>query len=739
MAEGVLHAHATEGLPVPLFAAAVFASAGLVFLVEPLIGKLLLPSLGGSPAIWNTSLAFFQAALLAGYGYAHALQRAGSVRRQAAIHLVVLALAALVLPLHLSGLLGPPWSGAPALWLVLVLTVSIGPPFAALSASAPLLQAWFARLDGLRPASRDVYRLYAASNLGSVLALAAYPILIEPLMGLGEQARLWSWGYAAFAVLLAAVAASAWRRPESAAAAPAPAFAGPRVTWNDRAVWVLLAAAPSSLLLGVTTHITADVASAPFLWVLPLELYLISFVVAFGDGPRRPSPILLLIQLVSIPFALLLLGDPYTPWPEQVAVHLLAFFTAALICHMTLASRRPPEGRLTEFYLWLSVGGVVGGAFNAFLAPVLFNDVWEYPAVLVLTCLARPGTTAKMEPGRKIWLAAGFLWTVPLMIPQLPMPDALRLALLLVPAVVAVMVRDRPVAVTALMAMLAIASETQSYGRYAERDRSFFGVAHIADLRDPELGRTRIMVHGTTLHGAQSLEPGRRCAPTTYYAPGTAIGQVFQTEEAAKPAMRIAAVGLGVGTVATFVRPADRMRFFEIDPKMVRIALDPRRFTFVKDCARGPVDVVLGDARLSLAREPKVAYDLVLVDAFSSDSVPTHLLTVEAIRLYLSLLKPDGVVLLHLSNRTLALSEPAEASARMAGGVSLLGEHWVDVGRSPYAASPSIALLVARRPESLARYARYAQWAKPQPRGRAWTDDYTNVWGAMIERLKGKY
>ena len=723
--------------PVGLFATVAFCSAALVFLVEPLAGRLLLPLLGGSPAIWNTSLAFFQAGLLAGYAYAHGLQRLGSVRRQMAVHLLVLAAAALVLPLRISAVFGPPWPGAPAPWLAAVLAVSIGPPFAVLSATAPLMQAWYARLHG-PAAPRSTYSLYAASNLGSLIALAAYPMAVEPLLGLSAQARLWSAAYALFAVGLAGVALTAWRAPEAMAPPRAPPTGrASGAVWRERVRWVLLSAAPASLLPGVTAHLTADVASVPFLWVIPLELYLATFVVAFAGRARGPPPWLLIAQVLAVPAALMMVFEPNTPWPEQLVVHLAAFFVTALVCHEVLAAARPGPSRLTEFYLCLSVGGVLGGGFNAFVAPLLFPEVWEYPGVLVLACLARPSAPPRREAPGRGWLVAGLGWTAPLWIPGLVLPDFVREALMFAPVVMAVMLRDRPGSVALLFAGLALAGEVQGVGRYREHHRSFFGVIHITEIEPRALGPARIMVHGTTLHGAQALSPRRRCQATTYYAPPTVIGTVFHREQARGP-LRIGVVGLGAGTVATFVRPGDSLRFFEIDPLVARLTLDPAHFSFVHGCAKGPVDVVLGDARLSLAREPAHSYDLLMVDAFSSDSVPTHLLTVEALRGYLRLLRPGGVVLLHLSNRNLELTGPAAAAAKAAGAAVLKGEHWVDEATSPYVESAGIVLIAAPDPRSLDRYRGDRQWSPKVRAARAWTDDYTNVWGAMVARFRGE-
>jgi len=380
----------TGALAPALFVITVFASAALVFLVEPMMAKLVLPLLGGSAAVWNTSLAFFQAALLAGYVYAHVLQRAGPIRTQMAIHFAVLALSALALPLRVSELLGDPPPGAPAFWLVGVLCLSIGAPFAALSATAPLVQAWHARVVHAQDA-KEPYALYAASNLGSLLALLAYPVLVEPNLTLHGQRLGWTAGYGAFVVIMAFLAAAIWRRARRASAdGPHAAAPAAPVRWVERLTWIALAAIPSSLMLGVTTYVTTDLGSAPFLWVAPLALYLATFIVAFQARPIIPPNLALAMQAAAAAVAAAFMHFWTGGFFQELAVHLTAFFLTALVCHQTLVARRPPPAQLTDFYICMSLGGVVGGAFNAFVAPVVFNAVYEYPLVLVLSCLARP-------------------------------------------------------------------------------------------------------------------------------------------------------------------------------------------------------------------------------------------------------------------------------------------------------------------------------------------------------------
>jgi spermidine synthase len=713
-----------------LYALAVFASAALVFLVEPMIARMVLPRLGGSSAVWNTSLAFFQAALLAGYAYAHALQRLSSLRAQMIVHLVVLVLAALTLPLRITDALGAPSLDQPAFWLIGVLAVSVGAPFAVLSATAPLLQAWYARLSSAETGGSDPYRLYAASNLGSLLALLAYPVLVEPLMRLKLQAWAWSGGYGLFVLVILALALVA--RRGRAHDLPPPEQAPP-VRWTQRLVWIGLSAATSSLLLGVTAHITQDVASAPFLWVIPLALYLLTFVIAFQSRPLVAPSVALWLQAAFAPLAAALYALLSAPWLYQLGANLGAFFFTALVCHQALAARRPAPARLTDFYLSMSLGGVIGGAFNAFVAPVIFNAVWEYPIVLGLACLARPWGRGRLDLWGVGALVSAVLTIGVLLLPQITGMTTI-LILLTVAGGAAFLLRGRGLIYAVLVLALGLTSYQQLFKGKRQAFRSFFGEVQLVRVPAPEFGVVKIMVHGSTLHGAQAQNPAQRCIPTTYYGPGTPIATTIRTVQALHPAMRMGAVGLGTGTVAAFTRPSDTLQFFEIDPLMVRIAFDPSKFSFVKGCAKGQVSVTLGDARLSLEKVPDHSYDLLLVDAFSSDSVPTHLLTAEAIRTYLRVIKPDGVVLLHLSNRNLELEGPAAASVRLAGGHPVVQDYFSSAP-SPYVESGAQAILAAGDAKTLRPFIQRSDWEPTTIEARAWTDDYVNVFGALVARM----
>jgi hypothetical protein len=697
-----------------LFVLAAFCGAAMVFMIEPMIAKLVLPQLGGSPAVWNTCVAFFQIALLAGYGYAHGLQRIGTVRLQAAVHIAVLVVAALVLPLRITHLMGEPSVTSPVIWLLGALTLSLGLPFAALSATAPLVQAWHARTvqrEGATP-----WALYAASNVGSLLALLAYPVIVEPLTGLTQQRYGWSLAYLGFVLVMAALAFSLSRSP--AAAAPRAAEATAKASWRNRLIWIGLAALPSSLMLGVTAHLTTDVASAPFLWVAPLALYLVTFIIAFQPKPAIPPNVALLLAGMALPLCLAIFHATQI-WLLLVA-HLGCFFLVALVCHQTLVARRPDAAQLTEFYLCLSIGGVVGGAFNAFLAPVLFNTVLEYPLVLVATCLARPFGSGPLA--RRDWITIGvglaFALIAVLMIGKAPEP--ITRAFLAGAAAAAFLVGDR--------------------AHLIRNDRSFFGVVRQIRMDVPGLGGSlRVMAHGSTIHGAQAQAPAFRCQPLVYYAHEAPIGQVFTGVEAAKPAIRVGAVGLGTGSVAAYSRAGDHFTFFEIDPLVIKTASDPKMFSYTTECAKGRIDYVLGDARLTLAKQAPGQFDILLIDAFSSDAVPAHLMTVEAMRGYLTKIKPDGVVVMHLSNRNLDLPAPAKAIAKAAGGYALFQHHDADPDKPMMWEAGEEALIIARTPEALAAFAKDGRWTSADPKGaRPWTDDYTNLLGAFLSKQTQK-
>lgn len=726
--------HRFAGVP---FVVTVFLSAALVFLVQPMFARMATPLLGGSPNVWNVSLVCFQAALLAGYAYAHLLTHlVKSLSRQVMVHGALLVVAALVLPFQLTGVFGDPDPARPALWLIGVFAVSIAPPFAIISATAPLIQAWYARTG--REDASDPYHLYAASNAGSLLGLAAYPLLLEPLAPLAGQAMAWSLGYGVLLVLLIGCGLLTMRAP-AASLLPAARSQDQTSTgavpglWRQRLWWLMLAFVPSSLLVGVTTHIATDVASAPFLWAPPLMLYIGSFIVVFAKRPLISLKEVMLLLPVCVGIALFALTKVSgVPTLLSFAAHLMALFFAAVACHGLLANDRPETGRLTEFYLLMSLGGVLGGAFNALLVPVIFTSVAEYPLMLIAALLLMPqrywlGPTwmivvAAIAGGMAI--IAQYVYEVPALALQ---PGRAFFVLLLVALLALyVVLRSRLASAAAAAAIWAIgAAASPTIGAYAER--GFFGVVKIHD-RDGY----RVMVHGTTLHGAQALgEDAWR--PATYYAPETPIGQVFAGHT--RPG-RVGALGLGAGSVACYAGEGQHYTFYEIDPIVARLASDPARFSYLSECTPD-ANIVLGDGRLTLAAEPESAFDILLIDAFSSDSVPAHLLTREAVALYLSRLKDDGVLLLHVSNRYMALETVVGRVAGELGVPARMQYH--TVRESGYRAQSSAVVAIARNDLALAPLDATGAWSVLESDGgRAWTDDFSNIPGAIWDRMVHK-
>ena len=734
-----------------IFAVAIFTSAALVFSVQPIMGRLLLPMLGGSPSVWNTSMVFFQAALLVGYLYAHLLQRVGSLRGQVGVHLVLLVLAlAAFWPLRLHEALGTPDTGQPIPWLVGSLSLAVGAPFAILSATAPLLQAWFARVRQGTAEGQNPYVLYAASNLGSFAALIAYPVLIEPLSGLASQTLGWSVAYASFILLIGGLAAVVWnRRGEAPVAA---LERSPPIAWKHRAAWVLIAAVPSSLMLGVTTHLSVDVASAPFLWVIPLALYLLTFVIAFSARPAMSLSLTLVIQAAAAAICTALLPMTNGQWLLLFVIHLATFFFTALMCHQRLAAMRPPPDRLTEFFLLLSLGGVLGGAFNALMAPVIFDTVIEYPLVLCLAALARPWS--RQRPGRDDWLWFAAIFPLCLIPPLLlwwlgvdggphasgfSWEEGRRTAYLVLgaAAICAFMVRDRARLFFAALGVIAL-SAAQVSVRYdwTESDRSFFGVIRRADVDYAGVGSMRILMHGTTLHGAQAQEPEWRCRPSLYYAPVTPIGEAMIVTQNRNASAVVGMVGQGAGSLAAYRRAGDDFTFFEIDPMVDRWARDPARFSYISECADGPIATVIGDARLTLRDQPDERFDLLVVDAFSSDAVPTHLLTVEALREYLRVMRPDGILVLHLSNRNLDITSPTIAAARELG-VPFMHKIYGENPDAPDMTEASTEVIIlSPTSQGLEPFRIDARWREDlQTDVAPWTDDYVNLFGALARDI----
>ncbi len=722
------------------FTITLFVSAFLLFSVQPMFAKLVLPVLGGAPAVWNTCLVFFQAMLLLGYGYAHAATRWLGVRRQAAWHLVVLLLPLWLLPLRLLVQWAPPIETNPIPWLLGVLTLTVGVPFFVIAASAPLLQAWFAQTG--HPDARDPYFLYAASNAGSLIALVSYPVLIEPHLRLIDQRWLWAMGYGLLVILVAGCAGLLWRtldrRADASPVHTPPTSEAVAPTVRRRLAWVLWAAVPSSLLLGVTTYLSTDIAAIPLLWVVPLALYLLTFICAFARP--QPLPHALMVNLMPIPvltLALLMICGTKEPLWLLVTLHLLTFFVIAMVCHGALAGRRPPAAHLTSFYLWLSVGGVLGGLCNALIAPQVFDRVVEYPLALVVACLLRPGTRApaRLATNRCDYLlplGMGLLLVACcLAVGRLPIPsERVRLLLTYVPAMMlCFLFRYRPIRFGLGVGVLLLVGAWAStdWRQVLDVRRSFFGVYRVTEAARAD-GLYHALLHGRTLHGMQNLRGARRHDPLTYYARGGPIGQVLAARPTGAATVQVAVIGLGTGSMAAYAGPTRRITFYEIDPLVYRLATTPRYFTYLSDCG-DRCRVVLGDARRSLVRAPDQGYDVIAVDAFSSDAIPVHLLTLEALHLYLRKLADGGVIALHISNRYLALRPVVGDLAGALGLACLAQQQHVTPAETKRGLSPSEWVVLARRVEDFGPLATDARWGRvtPRPHAAVWTDDFSNL------------
>lgn len=725
-----------------LFSITLFVSAALLFTVQPMVGKMLLPLLGGTPAVWNTCMLFFQAALLVGYAYAHGSCRWLGVRRQAAVHVVLLLLPLFVLPIALAAGQNPPGDRSPIPWLLAQLAVAVGAPFAVVSTTAPLLQRWFAGTGHAQ--GRDPYFLYVASNAGSLLALLAYPVVLEPALRVSQQSWAWAGAYGVFVALVLSCAIVVWRtktageidasNPVNADAAAVPGGIEVAPTLTRRLWWIFLAFVPSSLMLGVTTYITTDIAAVPLLWVLPLALYLLSFVVVFARRPvvsPRSMGRLLPFVLLPLTFTMVLAWKPGT-W-ILVVLHLIVFFIAALACHGRLAQSRPPAQHLTEFYFWMSVGGVLGGIFNALVAPAVFPIVLEYPLAMALACCAVPGEFPSRQDRRRAWLdfllpiVGGAIWAA-WVATELRRPVFGPFAFVAVPTLACLIFCKRPIRLALAVGILVTGEAYLSHFLPIAPlclQRDFFGVKRVVSTPN---GAQHKLYHGGTLHGSQYTDPVRSRLPLTYYYPSGPVGDVFRSLAQRQSQGRVAVIGLGAGSVAFYARPGQHFTFYEIDPAVARIAEDPRYFTFLQQCA-GEYDIVLGDGRLTLTQSPDGCYDLILLDAFSSDAIPTHLLTIEAIELYLRKLAPEGWIVFHFSNASLDVGPVLANLAGQAGLTCIYREDRTsneDKAKSQYAA-------MARRPGELATLANQAGWEPlpPKPGKGVWTDQYSNLLGLV--------
>lgn len=715
------------------FVLTICAGSFLLFLVQPMVARMALPRLGGAPTVWNSAMLVYQALLLGGYAYAHWLARFPG-RTQAMIHLGLFLLAALTLPVGL-GTANPPPDANPVFWVPYLLLTSIGPLFFVVSAQAPLMQRWYSLSDG-----GDPYPLYAASNIGSFAGLIAYPLVVEPLMPIAEQSQLWSAGYLA---LFGLVAVAALMIPKAAAAAPAASFETHAPDVQTYIRWIILAAVPSGLMLSTSLHLTTDIVAMPLLWVLPLGLYLLSFSVAFANDRRLPDIVTRIAPFILLMAACSAFMDS-TRFPFSFAfLTLLALFVTAVALHGEMFARRPHPEHLTRFYLAMSVGGVIGGIFCALIAPLVFDWTYEHPLLIAAAAfLIAPKPIFGF--GEQLWASENHeriaRWTgVAAILISLAGAGGFTkgdnwwiesgCAVALIALAILAFGKRLLFALCVGCLMLGL----NGWGKVllsfepGRMTRSYFGVYAVRN----EGTAARLLVHGTTLHGIQNLKPGRETMPTTYYAPRSGIGLAMQAVPALYgPNARVGVVGLGAGTLSCYAKPGQDWTIYEIDPAVVAIASDPKRFTFLSRCLPHP-RIELGDARLTLAKEGTNKADLLAIDAFSSDSVPMHLLTREAFETYRRHIAPNGLLLVHISNRYLDL-EPVLAAAAQHGWASAARDYNATVEERALNQSPSLWVafspdkamldrLIAAKPEEAWRP------VAARPRFAAWTDDHASI------------
>ena len=725
------------------YALTVFLSAFLLFQVQPMAGKMILPWFGGSASVWSACMVFFQTTLLGGYVYAHWLHEKLTPKKQAIVHSALLALSLLTLPIAAD----PSWKGAalshPSLLVLGVLATSVGLPYFLISTTGPLLQAWYARThEGGMP-----YRLYALSNFASMLALLSYPVLVEPNLTLGMQRYVWSAGFALFAVMCAF---TGWRSAREASVAVEKVEsteAAVRPSIRDLALWIGLAACASVLLLAVTRHMTQDVAPVPFLWILPLSLYLLSFIFCF-EAPRsyhRPT------YLILLTVALLLVGyaiDEGFYMMTSLVVLSLALFVFCMFCHGELVRRKPHPRYLTLFYVSLSLGGALGGSFVGLLAPAIFSAYFEFPIGLALCAVlaaavlwnTAPTASEKPRPRGLTLLAAivGFGGAIAGIVIRIALPDtfddnavfpigfAFCVALSM-----AVLWNRRPwlnkgvlaAALVVYCLWMGVVSRDYVEG-YRKVVRNFYSQLRVDDIEDDTLGIKRKLYHGRITHGEQFMADELRRKPTAYYCNECGVGRLLLSLDPNRP-HRVGVVGLGAGTLAAYGRKGDVFRMYEINPQVLDLARS--EFTYLGDTA-ATIEPVLGDGRLMLEREPDQNFDVLIMDAFSGDSIPTHLVTLEAMRGYMRHLKPDGVLALHITNHHLDLRPVMSTAAEANGKVATIVEFHPREGDSICRNSDWVFIAAPSRIPTLPAGTVLTTPAK----FRAWTDDYSN----LLEILK---
>ncbi|MGN7439030.1 MAG: fused MFS/spermidine synthase [Alcanivorax sp.] len=735
-------------LYVPVFSVTLLLSAVLLFTVQPMFSKMILPYLGGAPQTWNTSMLFFQMCLLAGYAYAHGTTRYLSVRSQAILHVILLAIFVVVLPVAVPQGWEPPGGDDPTLWQLSLMATVVGGPFFVVSGSAPMLQRWFSITD--HKDAHDPYFLYGASNLGSMSGLLLYPVLVEPMMTINSQSTTWMYGYISLIVLTILCTILIWKynQQQDQVNSTTNKIEDTPVTNQQRIKWIILSFIPSTLMLGVTTHITTEVASVPLLWVMPLALYIGTFILVFARKPLFTSNQIMLACGIGVAVLCaqhIALKNMHDYPVMMIALRLFVFFLLALACHTSLAESRPSARRLTEFYLIMSFGGALGGFFNAIIVPNYVIVPVEYPLMLIAAVLVRyinvPEQsfatllhTVKSNPKQIINLNNILLVGLPLLLSVIGMIILGKQSVEWLSAIVfligSLIIVNRRWAFALIIIPAMMIPYIRTPGTLIYQDRDFFGV-----IRITETEHERILLHGSTNHGTQPTSARYPLTKISYYGDTSPVSDLFKIADMKEGPQRVAVMGLGIGVTACYTKEGRHFDFYEIDRKIADLAENEKFFTYMSDC-ESPYDIILGDGRLMMEKQPDERYDFILIDVFSSDNIPMHLLTKEAVEIYLSKLKKEGLLLMHISNRFLDL-EPIIAEIGEQIGVPTfsrvgIGEMNEKVNIKTYDAhfaaftyNPDIIEKLQER-----------TWTPARKREgvKAWTDQYSNIINSFNNR-----
>lgn len=735
--------------PILLFALTLFSSASLMFILQPMFGKALLPLLGGSASVWNTCMVFYQSVLFLGYLYAHLISTRLGYRTHLVIHASILIISLYFIPVSIPEGSSPPATGNPSVWLLTTLLFSIGLPFFILSTNSPLLQKWFSKIG--HHTSSDPYYLSIASNSGSLIALLSYPFLLEPTIGISQQQRFWSTGFLLLTVLIILCMMLLKQQHFQAdgqrkATAPLPLIQKPSLKVQFE--WLLLAFVPSSLLLGTTNFISIDIATVPLLWVIPLALYLFSFILVFSRyGYAIHKKMFLAQPWIIISFLMYYFSNQkLASFTLELSLHLMVFFISIMVCHGELAKKRPTTDYLTQYYLIMSFGGMLGGIFNSFVAPLLFSSIYEYPLMIVFALLLNPihkriRLYLKANLSKIIFAMYLLAFGVILSINVDQFDETFLIACAVIATIAATYFYFKKATLYLPLFGLLVVScatpEKQQGNQLLHQSRNFYGVLSVKEMTDFKLGNHNETIHeiysGTTKHGLQLFTNlDTQCTPNGYYSPQGPLGAIFTSYNDINDDWSVGVIGLGAGEMAGYSKSNQDWTFFELNPAVVDLAKNTEYFTYLTKCIQN-YGIEIGDARITLERQTR-RYNMLVVDAFTSDSIPTHLLTQEALELYFSRLEPNGLLVFHISNRYLELKKVlADHAERL--GLSMRVQEFRPEQLEPLAYRSDWAILTknAMALKPLLANDSHHDWQAPlhYADARSWTDDFTsimNVW-----------